>query len=212
MFSNRESAQGRSLETSVYERALGSDFAELHPQLRAYFGAIPAGFEGVGMGTFHEAGLRVWMLKPLFALLGRRHIAFAERGAQVPFAVRNSARGDAVHAVRTFHFSRASRTMTDVISVIDGRLIDRLGTKGEVEVELALQVRGGRLHMSSRRLVLRVFGLRLPLPHVITVALEESARADRSQHVDLRISMPVLGEVYGYRGTFTYALRRVALQ
>lgn len=212
MFSNGESERGRGLETSVYERVLGSDFAALHPQLRAYFGPIPAGFEGVGVGTFREAGLRVWMLKPLFALLGRRRIAFADRGVDVPFVVRNVARGDALHAVRTFHFSRATRTMTDAISVIDDRLVDHLGTNREVEVELALQVRGGSLHMNSRRLALRVFGLRLPLPPVIAVTLEESARADRSQHVDLRISMPLLGEVYGYRGTFTYELRRVALQ
>ncbi|GLI28172.1 hypothetical protein ARHIZOSPH14_24140 [Agromyces rhizosphaerae] len=192
---------------------LGEDFARLHPQLRRYFGAIPRGFEGVGSGSFREAGLRVRVLRPMFAVLGRRRIAFAERGTEVPFRVRNRSGPDGMRvAARTFHFSGATREMSDVIRVERGRLVDRIGTDGEIEVELALRVTNGRLLMRSRRLALRVLGLRLPLPPFVTVTLEESAGERGVQQVVLRIVAPLVGEIYGYAGTFTYAHRPVATE
>lgn len=195
---------------SVYERVLGDGFADLDPQLRVYFGGIPDGFEGFGRGCFDEAGLRRRVLRPLFAASARRRIAFAEHGADVPFTVRNTPAADgSLHAVRTFFFPCATREMRDALHVVDGRLVDRIGACGEIEVELEACVSEGGLTMVSRRLALRLFGVRLPLPRLVTVVLRERtlSREHRTQHVDVRVSVPWLGEVYGYSGVFSYALR-----
>lgn len=199
---------------SVYERVLGDAFAQLDPQLRTYFGSIPPGFEGVGVGCFREAGLRMRMLHPLFALLGILGIAFPERGAEVPFTIRNvAAAGLSRRAIRTFHFPTRVRVMTDSIDVVGGRLIDRLGTGGHVEVTLDAGVVEGGMRMTSRRLAVRVFGIRLRLPHLVRVDLNEAAVGDedRSQYVEVSVRALGLGEIYGYSGTFTYQPRAITL-
>lgn len=195
---------------SVYERVLGDRFAELDPRLRAYFGAVPEGLEGFGAGVFEHAGLRTRLLRPLFALLGRWHVAFAEYGAIVPFTVRNTPAFDgSLRAVRTFRFATATREMTDTMRVVEGRLVDRVGVRGRVEVELDVFVVGGQVTMQSRRIALRIAGLRVPLPAVVRLLIRERALSGReaAQHVDVRMMAPLVGEIYGYRGTFTYSLQ-----
>ena len=194
----------------MYERVLGERFADLEPQLRTYFGGIPEGFEGVGRGCFEQAGLRRRALRPLFAAAGSRGIAFAEHAADVPFMVRNVAAADgSLHAVRTFVFPGAIREMSDCMRVVDGRLVDRIGRRGGIEVEFGASVADGRLTLTSRRLWLRISGLRVPLPRLATVVLDERTLSgeERTQHVRVCVSVPGLGEVYGYAGAFTYELR-----
>lgn len=207
MFSNGGSASHAAGVTSVYERVLGDEFAALDPRLRTYFGPIPEGFVGVGSGVYRSAGLRVRVLRPLFALLSRWGIAFAEFGEDVPFTVRNFGQPDgSLSAVRTFEFARVTRTMSDSMQCVDGRLVDRVGVRGELEVELSVHVVAGRLRMQSGRLALRLFGRRVPLPPTVRVTLTEEARADGTQHVDVRMHAPLLGDIYGYSGAFTYHL------
>ncbi len=209
MFSNDEPARESIGQASVYERVLGDDFAALHPRLRTYFGSIPDGFEGVGAGSYRSAGLRVRALRPVFTVLGWWRIAFAEFGEDVPFTVRNVARTDGeLSAARTFAFANATRTMRDVMRADGGGIVDRLGAGGFLEVELALEVSAGRLRMESGRLALRLWRLRVPLPRIVRVSLVEEALPSGVQHVDVRMRAPLLGEIYGYTGTFTYEVRR----
>jgi hypothetical protein len=212
MFRNDGTVEVEAVE-SVYERVLGDAFAQLDPQLRMYFGSIPPGFEGIGVGCFREAGLRMPMLHPLFAVLGIRGIAFPERGAEVPFTIRNvAAAGGARRAARTFHFPSRDRVMTDSIDVVDGRLVDRLGTGGRVEVTLEAHIVEGGMRMTSRRLAVRACGIRFRLPPIVRVNLNEEAVGDegRSQCVTVSVRALGLGEIYGYTGTFTYELRPIA--
>lgn len=196
---------------SVYERVLGTDFDALAPPLQRYFGPIPEGFVGVGSGRYREAGLRVRTLRPLFAVLAWRGVAFAEYGTDVPFTIRNIPHPDGtLRAVRTFDFAHRKRTMRDMMRVVDGRLVDRIGARGEIEVELAVRVADGQLRMESARLALRLFGLRVPLPPVVRVLLTEQALPNGAQRVDLQMVAPVIGEIYGYSGDFTYEVRQGA--
>ncbi len=197
----------------MYERVLGARFSGLDPRLRRYFGPIPEGFEGVGEGVYEDAGLRAPLLRPLFAMLGRGNVAFAEHGEDVQFTIRNTpGPGGVLHGVRAFAFPTATRRMFDTMRVVRGRLIDRVGSRGRVEVELDLVVSEGLMRMQSRRVALRVGGVRMPLPRLVTLVIEERASASdqASQHVDVRMTTPLLGEIYGYRGSFTYWLRPVA--
>lgn len=209
MFSKSTSGGTDSPVLSVYERVLGDNFGALDPQLQRYFGPIPEGSVGVGSGRYRVAGLRARALRPLFAVLARAGIAFAEYGTDVPFTVRNLPHPDgALSAVRTFEFASGTRTMRDAMRVDGSRLVDRIGARGEVEVVLAVVVARGQLRMRSERLALRVFGMRVPLPPVVRVVLTEQALPGGAQRVDLRMSAPVIGEIYGYSGDFTYEVQQ----
>lgn len=203
MFSSSE----RALE-SVLERALGGSLTGLHPQVRDYVRALPPGASGHGEGRYRVAGLRVRMLRPAFAVLARAGIAFPERERDIRFTVTNI---DAVdgsrHAVRTFSFAARTRIMVDEMRMERGTLVDRLGRHGRLEVSLHPSVEGGALIMHSGALRLRWGRVRLPLPHVATVILREESVEEGLQRVRVAIRMPLLGEVYGYEGTFRYSVR-----
>ena len=187
---------------SVYERVLGSRLEQLDPRLRAYFGEIPDGMVGRGEGIYDIAGSRHRWLRPVFAWLASRDVLFPEYGRDIPFTVEN--RGDR-SAQRTFAFPGRQRIMVDAMSVVEGVLHDRLGRRGGLEVELELSVVDGGLRMLSRRQWLRLGRLRFRMPGLVRVELAETARGE-SQHVDVRMTAPLLGEVFRYAGTFTYLL------
>lgn len=200
----RESAQ-----PSVYQRALGDSFAELDPKLQTYFGPIPAGSVGRGSGVYRVAGSRLRLLRPVLWLMARRNVLFPEFGRDVPFSVANIPGSDAtLSATRTFRFPRGIRVMEDTMAVVDGRLVDRLGKRRGLEVVVDLAVVSGGLRMTSRRLAVHVRGIRLPIPPLATMTLDE--RIDpvdaKRQHVDVRIAAPVLGEIFRYSGEFAYAV------
>jgi hypothetical protein len=187
---------------SIYERVLGAQADELDPGLRAYFGELPPGAVGRGDGVYEVAGSRHRWLRPVFAWLATRQVLFPEFGRGIPFTVEN--RGDRT-ARRTFAFPGRTRVMVDAMSVVGGVLHDRLGRHGGLEVELALSVVDGGLHMRSGRQWLHLGPLRVRMPGLVRVTLAETAR-DGRQHVDVRMTAPVLGEVFRYAGSFSYAV------
>ncbi|MEO8262060.1 MAG: DUF4166 domain-containing protein [Pseudolysinimonas sp.] len=188
---------------SVYERVLGSRIDGLDQGLRRYFGELPPGSVGRGTGVYEVAGSRHRWAWPVLAWLARRQVLFPEYGRGIPFTVEN--RGDR-SARRTFAFPGITRVMVDEMSVVDGALRDRLGRRGGLEVELALEVEHGSLHMRSRRQWLNLGALRIRMPGLVRVTLTESAVGEGRQRVDVRMTAPVLGEVFRYLGEFTYAV------
>ncbi|NYF13995.1 hypothetical protein HDC34_002289 [Pseudoclavibacter sp. JAI123] len=203
---------------SVYEQVLGPQIERLHPQLRRYFGPIPAGNEGRGRGVYSWAGPRHSGLRPVFAWLAWRHVLFPERGRSVPFTIRNRPEDDgALSARREFAFPLVTRVMEDTMRAIPvpggrPRLVDRLGRRRGLEVELELRVHEGGLRMRSTGLWLRmrvpvaVAVLRVPLPCVVTMTLDERAHPDGDgrQCVDVRLRSPIIGDVFRYVGAFAY--------
>lgn len=192
---------------SVYQHVLGDRFADLDPRLQKYFEPLPAGTIGVGSGTYDVAGSPHRWLWPVLRWMAWRRILFPEFGRRVPFGIVNSdGAGGELSAVRTFEFPRASRIMEDTMSVVDGRLIDRLGRRRGLEVALDVAVSDGGLRMTSGRLALRVAGIRIPLPRLATVTLDERVHPtdDSRQRVDVRLTAPLLGEFFRYSGSFTY--------
>ena len=195
-----------SVQTSVYQRVLGPRFAELSPELRAYFARPPEGAVGRGAGVYEVAGSRVRWLRPALAFLAWRRILFPEYATGVPFTITNiPGPGDGLSARREFHFPGRERVMQDTMHVIDGRLHDFLGRRGGLEVRFDLDIVDGSLRMTSDRAWLHLLGLRLPLPALLSarVALTEAWDGD-VQRVDVRMRHPLLGEVFVYSGTFGY--------
>jgi hypothetical protein len=196
------------MTTSVYQRALGTEFERLRPELRAYFaGSVAAngtGLPGVGSGTFEVAGSPRRWLAPVLAYLGWRRILFAEFGRDVPFDIVNTPGADgSLSAVRTVHFARRDSALEDTMRIVDGRLHDFLGRRRGLEARLALSIEDGYLGMRSDRLWLHLLGARIPLPRFATVTIAESW-VDGLQHVDVRLTSPILGEWFRYAGSFTY--------
>lgn len=196
-------------DESVYERVLGDDFALLDERLRRYFGPVPPGGVGVGTGEYDVAGLSVRALRPVFSWLAWRHILFPELGRHVPFTVTNTPDASgSLGAVRTFALPGRTRVMEDTMSVVDGRLVDRLGRRRGLEVDLHPAVIDGRLRMTSGRCALRLLGIRIPLPTFARVTIDE--RVDPGdparQRVDVRLRLAGVGEVFRYTGSFEYRI------
>jgi uncharacterized protein DUF4166 len=191
---------------SVYQQVLGERFDELDPGLRAYFGELAPGRAGHGTGVYEVAGSRHRWLAPAFAWLAYRRVLFPEYGRDIPFEVVNTPTASGLSARRTFAFPRRTRVMVDEMTVTDGTLRDRLGRRGGLEVELLLDVREGGLVMRSARQWLRLGRVRFRISGLVGVRLSETAAGDGRQRVDVRMTAPVLGEVFRYAGTFTYAV------
>lgn len=200
--------------TSPYRAVLGPAFDELHPRLRAYFDAIPAGSSGAGRGVFDTVGTPRRWLWPMLAAFGRAHVMFPVWQHGVPFTVENvpvrSADGSpAVRAVRRFELRGRAREMRDEIGVDGGLLVDRLGSPALVEAWFSAQVADGALRLVSRRVAVRLGRLRIGIPRVLApvVALTERYDDERdAQAVSIVVRAPLLGRVYQYAGTFRYGI------
>ncbi len=182
----------------------------LHPNIRAYVRAVAPGWVGRGEGVFTDAGCRSPIMRPVLGILARWGIAFPERGRHVPFSIEN--RGDArggVLARRTLLFSAQQRVMVDRVYEHRGRVVDALGSGGWLEAALRVSERDGALVARSGPVRVRLAGRWWRIPRAVRPTVELVERWDdkaHSQHVDVRVSMPALGEIYGYRGWFTYAV------
>lgn len=189
------------MSASIFERALGGDFERLSPGLRRYFGASEA---ISASGVFVEAGSRQRWLLPLWAILERFGMLFAEYGRDVPFTITITPISDAtVQTVRRIGFAGGhDKVMADRTSLIAGRLID-VHARGRLLVEMITRVGpDGSLGLRSRRARLRLGRISLPVPSP-RVEVEQSVTADGVYSIRVAVSMPLLGEVFGYRGTFT---------
>ncbi len=197
------------MSRSPWQRVLGASMAQLDPGLRAYFGAIPEGYIGRGQGVFQVVGTRRRWLWPAYALLARDGVVFPVWEHAVPFTVTNrpGPRGT-VRATRVFRFADGDRTMVDEIGVTKAGLTDRLGTRGLVSARFDAEVVGGRLVLTSTGADLRFGPVRVPLgvlaPRVTLVERTDGSR----QHVSLRMALPLLGTIYEYSGSFSYAVER----
>jgi hypothetical protein len=190
---------------SAYQRALGAGFEQLAPELRACFSGDAARRPGVGAGVFEVAGSPRRILRPALTYLAWRRILFPEFANDVPFEIVNTPRADgSLDAERTLHFADGkNRVLEDTMRVVDGRLHDFLGRRRGLEARFELTIEDGLLRMRSDRLWLHLGSARIRLPRFATVTVAESWVGGR-QHVDVRLASPLLGEWFGYSGSFSY--------
>jgi hypothetical protein len=201
--------------TSIFQRALGSEFWNLHPELQRRFGfSSTDGTACVGMGVMDEIWRGPACTVPFLALGASRNILFPERGNHVPFTIENYAYVDGhgretVTFVRTFEFNPARRRRFDATMVYAeqrGRVLDFLGTHQHLAVELELRVDDeGGLHVRTAEQRFLEGGLNVRLPESLSgVAELHEWFDDRTQRfgIDVRVTNRHVGPVFGYRGTF----------
>src|SRR4029079_4771281 len=159
--------------SSVYQRALGSDFNRLHPEVQRRFGFSSADrLASIGRGVMEGIWKGRFYTWPFLYVGTWRRIMFPETGRNIPFTIENYAFIDqfgreTVSWIRTFESSRRRRFDAYMVySDARGRIIDYLGSHEHLAVDIDLSVddNGGlRLRSGAQRLYECVIGFSFPM-------------------------------------------------
>lgn len=208
--------------SSIFARAMGSDFERLHPQLQRRFGLSSTdGVACIGNGVMD----RIWrgggFTTPFLRIGAWRNILVPTVGTAVPFTIENYAYVDrhgreTVTFLRTFELPRERRGRFDATMIYSesrGRVVDYLGTHQHlaVDLDLAVDERGGLMVRSGeQRFYEGVLTFRFPLIASGVAELRESYD-DTAQRfrIDVRVTNRRFGPLFGYTGSFTCAYPEV---
>lgn len=204
--------------TSIYERALGADFEELHPKIQERFGfASDDGVACIGRGTMdyvRNGGVHVYP----FLFVGATHnTMFPEENTAVPFEVRNFAYEDqfgreVVTWLRTFQMPQERQfDAAMVYSEARDRIVDYLGTHHHLAVDIHLSVSdrdGLRLRTGDQRLYWFGHGMAFPLVLSARANVHEWYDDDAEQYrIEVKVRNPLVGLVFEYAGSFAVEWR-----
>jgi hypothetical protein len=205
--------------TSIYQRALGSDFQKLHPQIQKRFGfSSQDGIAAIGTGTME----RIWHGRPYtlpFLYVGSwRNIMFPVSGQNIPFTIENYAYVDrfgreTVTWIRKFHFGHQVRRFdaTMIFSESRNRIVDYLGTHQHLAVDIYFTIaeNGGlRLRSGDQRFYEGIASFPFPmfLSGVADVCEWYDEPTGRFQ-IEVNVTNPTWGPLFGYRGAFDVEYR-----
>lgn len=199
--------------TSIYKRALGSDFNRLHPMIQRRFGFSSAnGIAAVGRGVMEEVWKGLPYTLPFLYIGTWRRIMFPETGKNIPFTIENYAFVDkfgreTVTWVRTFSSRRVRRFDAYMIySERRGGIVDYLGSHEHLAVDIELKVddQGGlRLRSGAQRFYEGWLAFRFP-SFFSGVADVREWYDDRAKCFRILVDVrnPIWGRLFGYRGRF----------
>jgi hypothetical protein len=199
--------------TSIYQRALGSDFSKLHPQIQRRFALTSqSGLAAIGTGIMD----RIWhggLYTLPFLYVGTwRSIMFPEHGTDIPFTIENyayldSAGRETVSWVRTFRTKKTRRFDAYMIYSEDrGCIVDYLGTHQHLAVDIMLSVapNGGlRLRSGEQRFYEGRVAFRFPL--FFSGVADVCEWFDDKQgcfRIEVNASNRTWGNLFGYSGSF----------
>lgn len=198
--------------TSIFEAALGEDFARLHPMMRRRFGmGLCSGEACVGRGVMTSIRRGPWWTVPFLQIGRLRNILIPDSAADVPFTVSNFPYRDplgreTVTFVREYTVGARRRRFDATMILHEGRIVDYLGTHQHLAVDLDLRVddRGGLVLTSgAQRFYDGPLAFRFPMLFSGRARLVEYFdEADGRFHVDLEVHNRRLGFLFGYRGSF----------
>lgn len=200
------------MNPSLYESALGEQFAELHPELRAIFSS-PGGW--TGKGSFDDVGCTRRFLAPFLLPLQRARVLVAGYRHGVDFTIDNeTVVGDGestVRAVRTLAWNKSprsigSRTIVSHTTNNAAGLHDYLGSSASMRTAVSADVVDGALRLESQGLSVRVFSRWIPIPAPLAPATATVHRWDSARtlhHIDVEVALPLIGTAFVYRGYFT---------
>jgi hypothetical protein len=201
--------------TSIYQRALGAQFDQLHPRIQERFALTSAGRRAaIGHGEMHEVWRGRFYTLPFLHVGTWRNIMFPERGHAVPFQIENWAYRDSlgretVTWLRTFRTNGVRSRRFDAYMIYSEsrrRIVDYLGTHQHLAVDLELSVdpRGGlRLRSGEQRFYEGAIAFRFP-PFFSGVAdvCEWFDDAIGRYRIEVAVTNRIWGPLFGYRGSF----------
>jgi hypothetical protein len=201
--------------TSIFQRALGSDFERLHPRLKRRFSVgLDSGEACLGRGVMDRVWHGAGWVRPFLALGATRNILVPGTGRRIPFTIENVPYTDSygretVTFVRTFAFPRGVRRFdaTMIYSEEREQIVDYLGTHQHLATDLdlsvdeagALVIRSGAHRFREGRLDVRVPGL-VGGDAVVRESYDEEAGRFR---IRVRVTNRRFGPLFGYEGSFT---------
>lgn len=199
--------------TSIYQRALGSDFARLHPETQRRFALTSdAGIASIGRGIMTEVWRGAFFTLPFLYVGTWRRIMFPEVGRDIPFTIENYAYRDSlgretVSWVRTFQSSRTRRFDAYMIySEPRQMIIDYLGSHQHLAVEIALRVddEGG---LCLRSGIQRFYEgpVAFTFPQALSGVADVREWFDEQSgrhHISVDVHNRRWGRLFGYRGSF----------
>jgi hypothetical protein len=204
----------RSVVMSIYLKALGDQFHQLHPMLqKRYAISKQHAFRGSGVMKKISGGPR-W-LYPIFYLGTKTKLLFPERGTNIPFQIKNTSRIGAsgkeeVHWQRTFSFGQKKRHFNALMTLDEERLMieDYLGEPALMYSDLSFKVNGDDGSMTIQSLNQRmVLGRKeIPLPQFfqgLATVTERYLEDRESFHIHVTVKNPIIGTVFSYEGEFT---------
>jgi Domain of unknown function (DUF4166) len=157
---------------SIYELAMGSEFARLHPQIQRRFGfSSKDNLAAIGTGVMEKIWHGPLYTLPFLYIGAGRRIMFPETGESIPFNIPNYAYLDplgreTVTWIRTFQGPRTRCFDAYMLySERRARIIDYLGTHQHLAVDIELQVapNGGlQLRSGAQRFYEGAIGFSFP--------------------------------------------------
>lgn len=206
--------------SSIYQRALGSDFDRLHPQIQRRFGFSSAdGVASVGRGVMEEIWCGRFYTVPFLYVGTWRRIMFPEVGRNIPFTIENYAFVDrfgreTVTWARTFESRRQRRFDAYMIySEQRGAIVDYLGSHEHLAVDIELRVdeEGGLcLRSGAQRFYEGPVAFNFPMAFSGVAEVREwyDDKTDRFR-ISVDVRNRVWGRLFGYRGSFVVDWRTV---
>jgi hypothetical protein len=199
---------------SIYQRALGSDFGRLHPEIQRRFGFSSAdGIAAIGRGVMDEVWRGRFYTVPFLYIGTWRRIMFPEVGRGIPFTIENYAFVDnfgreTVTWIRTFESKRRRRF--DAYMVYSERrycIVDYLGSHEHLAVDIELQAdeQGGLcLRSGAQRLYEGAIAFNFPMPFSgIAEVREWYDEAAACFRITVDVRNRAWGRLFGYRGSFS---------
>ncbi len=198
---------------SIYQRAMGECFEDLHPRIQERFGIHSGqGRAAIGRGRMDEIWRGPAYTLPFLYLGSWRNILFPEQGRDVPFEVQSWAYRDALgretvtwmRSFGTWPRRRFDAYMT--YSPRRGVIVDYLGSHQHLAVDIhptvgeggAMCLRSGRQRFYEGRLAFRI-------PGRLTGHAEVEESYDKGSdrfRIHVRVSNPLFGPLFGYHGHF----------
>ncbi len=197
--------------TSIYQRALGSDFQRLHPKMQERFGFSSAdGVAAIGTGVMETIWHGPAYTLPFLYVGAWRRILFPENGRDVPFTIENYAYQDqfgreTVTWIRKFATRRPRRFDAYMIYSEDrSKIVDYLGTHQHlaVDIEMETDARGGlRIRSAAQRIYEggMAFGFPAALSGIADV-YERFDEARQQYRIEVNVSNPRIGPLIWYLG------------
>jgi hypothetical protein len=205
---------------SIYEQAMGSDFARLHPEIQRRFGfSSRDNIASIGTGVMEEIWHGPLYTLPFLYVGSWRRIMFPETGRNVPFQIQNYAYVDplgreTVTWIRTFRNKRTRRF--DAYMIFGEQrscIIDYLGTHQHlaVDIELSVDPTGGlRLRAGAQRFYEGPIGFSFPMLFSgVADVCEWYDDREQKFRIEVNVTNKAWGRLFGYKGSFQVEWRSV---
>ncbi|SIQ75043.1 protein of unknown function [Haladaptatus litoreus] len=197
--------------TSLFERALGEEWTQLHPEIRERYGLVTDdGRTAIGRGRMTRLS-RGAIALPVLWLGTTQNFLFPEGGDDVSFEIRSDAfidaRGYEALTLRRRFETDPVRRFDDTMRWNPERncITDFFGTDGRIVADIHLSVEDGGLAIRLGDQWIRVGDRYVPFPKPLTADATLQDWYDEYAgrfRVAATVTNPFAGHIFGYQGTF----------